>query len=232
VNPVSQIDVVLPVFNPDSHLVQDLLQRKQKLAMETGKQVQLIVVNDGSKDSNPFEEIQRLDPTVEVVHLSKNQGKGAALRSGIGRSTADFTLFTDADFPYTIESMASIIRRLEAGANIALGHREQDYYASVPWFRRGMSELFRFLLREVLRFPVTDTQCGLKGMDAKGREVFMSTRINEFMIDMDFIKRAVRRKDLNIQPVVVNLRPDVTFSKMGLKVILREFMNFLHVLFT
>ena len=49
--------------------------------------------------------------------------------------------------------------------------------------------------------------------------MFLSTRIDRFLVDMEFIKLAVRSEDLKIEPVVVKLRNDVTFSKMGVKVI-------------
>ena len=127
-----------------------------------------------------------------------------------------------------MKAVASAIRN---GSDIALGYREQDYYASVPWFRKGLSELLRFVLKTMLRFPITDTQCGLKGMNQKGKEIFLQTTINRFMVDMDFIKRAVRANDVKVETVVVKLRPDVVFSKMGPAVLIREGINFLKVLF-
>ena len=138
-------------------------------------------------------------------------------------------LFTDADFPYEIESMVSIARSLESGADVCLGYREEDYYASVPWFRKGLSESFRFVLKTILKFPITDTQCGLKGMGKKGKSIFMETRIDRFLVDMEFIKLAVNQ-NANIKPVVVSLRPNVQFSSMGASVLIREFINFLRIL--
>ncbi len=226
------IDLVLPVLNPSQTWVGDTLARKLELERQSGRSVRLIVVNDGTKDHGPFVRLEADDPSMAVIHFSQNKGKGAALRAGISSAASDLILFTDADFPYTIDSMVAVIKALEKGVDIALGYREQDYYASVPWFRKGMSESFRFLLKRVLRFPITDTQCGLKGMNKKGVEVFLSTRIDRFLVDMEFIKLAVRSEDLKIEPVVVKLRNDVTFSKMGVKVILREGLNFLRVFFS
>ncbi len=226
------IDLVLPVLNPSQTWVGDTLARKLELERQSGRSVRLIVVNDGAKDHGPFVRLEADDPSMAVIHFSQNKGKGAALRAGISSAASDLILFTDADFPYTIDSMVAVIKALEKGVDIALGYREQDYYASVPWFRKGMSESFRFLLKRVLRFPITDTQCGLKGMNKKGVEVFLSTRIDRFLVDMEFIKLAVRSEDLKIEPVVVKLRNDVTFSKMGVKVILREGLNFLRVFFS
>lgn len=201
-----------------------------KLEVALGRTVHLIVVDDGSQRRDELHELKRQMPRITLIHLPKNEGKGSALRKGFRHATTDVSLFTDADFPYEIGSMTAMVNVLESGADVALGHREHDYYASVPWFRKGLSEAFRFVLKSVLKFPVTDTQCGLKGMNAKGREVFLQTTVERFMVDMEFIKRAVRKGDLKIVPVVVKLRPKVTFSAMGAYVLLRELLNFVRVL--
>ncbi|MEQ9187762.1 MAG: glycosyltransferase family 2 protein [Cryomorphaceae bacterium] len=231
-NEEHSIDVVLPVLNPSEGWVEETLERKHQLATASGKNVRLIVVDDGSTSTAPFDALVGRDQNVRVIRIKDNSGKGAALRQGVLNASSDVILYTDADFPYTVESMTAITHAVENGVDIALGYREQDYYASVPWFRKGMSESFRFLLKRILHFPITDTQCGLKGMNRKGRDVFLATRINRFLVDMDFIKRAVRTEGLVIEPVVVKLRNDVTFSKMGLGVILREGVNFVRVLLT
>ena len=138
------IDLVLPVLNPSQTWVGDTLARKLELERQSGRSVRLIVVNDGTKDHGPFVRLEADDPSMAVIHFSQNKGKGAALRAGISSAASDLILFTDADFPYTIDSMVAVIKALEKGVDIALGYREQDYYASVPWFRKGMSESFRF----------------------------------------------------------------------------------------
>ena len=206
--------------------------KTRALATLFGSSLHVIVVNDGSRHRQVFTELEgELKDQVTVIHLDKNRGKGFALRQGIGASDASFTLFTDADFPYTLESMKAVYDALRMGSDVALGYREKDYYASVPWFRKGMSELFRFILKSILRSPITDTQCGLKGMGPKGREVFLQTRVDRFLVDLEFIKRAVRTKNVMVTPVVVKLRNDVVFSKMGIGVILREGWNFIRILF-
>lgn len=195
----------------------------------------LILVDDGSNlalgdvDLRQFFEQKKINASY-MCH-AENRGKGAALRSGIAASEAQFTIFTDIDFPYENESVLDILEALLGGSDIAIGHREQDYYASVPWFRKGMSEWFRFLLKKVLRFPISDTQCGLKGMNLSGRKVFLQTKINRFLVDMEFIKRALKSPQIKLSTVVVRLRSDVTFSKMGGSVILREGINLLRILF-
>lgn len=229
-NATDSIDLVIPVYNPPVGWAKQCAQHHQQLETILGKSVQLILVDDGSQHAEELSLVEAHIPGIRLIRNPHNAGKGAALRAGMETSTAASLLFTDADFPYTMDSMLAVANAVEGGADVALGHRKSEYYASVPWFRKGLSELFRFVLRSLLRFPITDTQCGLKGMNHKGRQVFLNTRIQRFLVDMEFIKLAVRA-NCNVQLVVVQLRPDVVFSKMGPTVLMRELINFIRVIF-
>jgi len=221
------ISIVLPVLNPPKGWAEQCLAHKSVLEEHLGEKIHLIVVDDGSKSSGEFRLIK---DHVELICLDKNRGKGAALRAGFAASNTEIALFTDADFPYSNDSVKAVVEAIKGGADVALGYRQQDYYASVPWFRKGLSEAFRWVLKDVLRFPITDTQCGLKGMSTKGREVFMNTRINRFLVDMEFIKLATRQEGLEVRPVVVQLRENIEFSFMGISVLLPELVNFFRIL--
>jgi glycosyltransferase involved in cell wall biosynthesis len=223
------ITLVLPVYKPSIDWVEYTLSKLRELEAASGSNVNLIVVNDGSEDRVPFDLLKEKHSNVIIHHLLRNAGKGAALRAGFSRCETDTMLFTDADFPYEVESMASLIHTLSNGADVVLGYREEDYYASVPWFRRILSEAFRFVLKSILRFPITDTQCGIKGMNQKGKEIFLRTKINRFLVDMEFIKMAVN-SNCQIDSCVVHLRNDVQFSKMGLGVLIPESLNFIRIL--
>ena len=224
------IDLVLPVYNPQKGWAQQCVAHYHAFREICGRPVQLIVVDDGSDESEELNQIITDIAGIKLVRNHTNKGKGHALRLGMKESSAPMVLFTDADFPYDMDSMLKVVKTLDEGAEVALGHRKSEYYASVPWFRKGMSELFRFVLKALLNFPITDTQCGLKGMNASGRAVFLNTRIDRFLVDMEFIKLAVRA-NCQIEAVVVQLRANVEFSKMGLGVILRELINFIRVVF-
>ena len=225
-----QIDLVLPVYNPQKGWLEYVQEKRKALSIACDNTVRLIIVDDGSSEMLEAQKIQT-SPDIELVRLPKNQGKGAALRRGFEKANAPIVLFTDIDFPYEISSMVQVARSIENGADVSLGYREDDYYDRVPWFRKLLSESFRFVLKTILRFPITDTQCGLKGMSQRGKSIFLQTKIKRFLVDMEFIKRAVKAKEVKIEPVIVQLRDDVVFSKMGIRVIAGELVNFIRVFF-
>ena len=76
----------MPVYNECQTVaaVVDTVLRQSTVA-------ELIIVNDASSDGTRevLERMKADDPRIRVFHHNLNQGKGAALRSGIGHATAD-----------------------------------------------------------------------------------------------------------------------------------------------
>lgn len=192
----------------------------------------LVVVNDGSPRNVTDEKLARLReliPGVHIVNYSENRGKGYALRQGVQASAGDFYLVTDFDFPYTLESMRRIVQTLMERGGVAAGNRDTAYYAHVPLFRRLLSRFLRWMLRNLLRQPIGDSQCGLKGFDQAGKAIFLTTTIDRFLFDLEFLMLANGR--VPVTPVPVELRPGVVFSKVGWKILATEGRNFLKLLF-
>jgi hypothetical protein len=139
---------------------------------------------------------------------------------------ADCFLFTDIDLPYTEASVLAVVSALTDGrADVAVGVRDAGYYAQIPWRRRVLSRVLRRTLAVLLRLPVDDTQCGLKGFNRAGWAVFQRTRINEFLFDVEFLRLAARERGLRVVAVPVELRPQIELSAIGAGVLLRELVN-------
>ncbi len=230
-----RLHVIVPCYNPppgwEQALVNHFVDLRQALDGVVGE-IKLIVVNDGASQNTMaqhFTHLKEILPGVSVVDYQQNRGKGFALRQGVAGSDADFYLVTDADFPYTIESMIRVVRVLLAQGGIAAGNRDTAYYERVPLFRKWLSQLLRWLLRHVLRQPIDDSQCGLKGFDNAGKALFLKTTIDRFLFDLEFLMLANGK--VRITPVQVELRESVVFSKVGWKILATEGRNFLWLLF-
>lgn len=226
-----RFQIVVPCYNPPEGWEQALADHFAAFAAaisDLSDATGLIVVNDGSVRGVTSAHVERLRafvPGVQVVSYEKNRGKGYALRQGVAASDADLVLVTDIDFPYTVASMRRVAETLQAHGGIAAGNRDTEYYAHVPAFRRHLSQGLRWLLRNVLRQPIDDSQCGLKGFDHAGKAVFLETTIDRFLFDLEFLMLANGR--VPVQAVPVELRPDVVFSSVGWKILLAEGGNFL-----
>lgn len=196
-------------------------------------QLSLILVNDGSRQGLQPEDLELLAaalPRFRYVGRAENRGKGYTLREGMALSEAPHCIFTDIDFPYTPESLAAIYRRLQAsGADLVAGIKDEAYYRQLPASRVLVSRLLRGMIRLLLRLPITDTQCGLKGFNARGRELFLRTRIDRYLADLECIYLGSRTPGFRMESLPVRLREHVVFTPVRLSILAAEGWNFLKV---
>ncbi len=225
------VQLVVPCFNPREGWGELLVERFGSLRDAIPKvNLGLILVNDGTSaglDQDQLDKVLALEDVVFVQH-AVNKGKGAAIRTGVKASTAPFILMTDIDLPYTEASMLSAWDTLSSNGGIVAGQRSSAYYVHVPLFRRMLSRAHRGLMKFVFRLPVSDSQAGLKGFDESGKEIFLRTKIDRFLVDLEFLARS--NKQVTVHPVPVNLRPGVIFTDFGMGILLSEIGNFWSVM--
>lgn len=115
-----QISIVVPAYNEGSTIA-EVVERLLALKGEIFD-LQIIVVDDGSRD-NTMKEVARF-PKVEYVRHPRNMGKGAAISSGIKRSTGEIIVIQDADLEYMPEDIPKLVQPIVAGkADVVFGSR-------------------------------------------------------------------------------------------------------------
>jgi glycosyltransferase involved in cell wall biosynthesis len=93
-----KLSVIIPVYNEEATL-EEIIGRVRA----TGLANEIIVVDDGSPDNSPaiLKRLQNSDqPTLRILWHERNQGKGAAIRTGLSAVTGDLVLVQDADLEY------------------------------------------------------------------------------------------------------------------------------------
>lgn len=229
----TRLDIILPCYNPHSGW-----QKEWLLFHEEAKEryeLNYLLVNDGSHNGElekVLPELRTKGLSVQYIDYTKNRGKGYALREGVKAAKAPYLLYTDVDFPFTNHSVFQVADQLIAGAcDVVAGTRQQAYYDNtMSTFRKTLSRCFRWMLRNLLRMQITDTQCGLKAFNAKGKEEFLKTRVNRYLFDFEFIYRSSHQKGMTICPINVELKANVQFRKMPLRILLQELLNLFRVL--
>lgn len=228
-------DLVLPCYNPAPRWAHNVLASVGRLVRLLGGTVpHVVVVNDGSATGIAPADLALLEAGLAeftYVHCPLNQGKGHALRQGVAHTHHALCVFTDIDFPYQETSLVRLVQALAQGqADIVAGVRDPHYYAQVPAARVVISKTLRFLTRQFLRLPISDTQTGLKGFNEAGRAVFLQTQTRRYLFDLEFLYLAARQPGLRTVALEVQLKPGVVFSRMNLKVLLTEGSNFVRLL--
>jgi len=229
---MAALNLVIPCYNPPENWAEDLVARSKAFHNYLQQDFSLILVNDASTEGVDEASIQLLIdniPDFQFITYDKNHGKRYALRKAISQIDQGNILYTDIDFPYEFESMKAVLESLSSGSDIAVGTRNDLYYENTPTKRTLISKILRWMLRRIFRLPITDTQCGLKAFNQKGREVFMQTRIERFLFDMEFIALSSRSEGIVMNPVAVSLRSNIQFSKMNTKILITESVNLFRI---
>lgn len=230
---MTSLDIILPAYNPLPGWEDIVIGRFQSLVKALPDvKIRLFIVNDGSQrldENHSAGVIQEVIPDLQWISYKENRGKGYALRQGVKNSTADFVVYTDIDWPYTEESMIGVIRTLMGSADAVIGKRDENYYTHLPPARRRISRLLRSFNAKLLRLKVDDTQAGLKGFRKNIKDIFLSTTIDRYLFDLEFIYLISAKKEIKVVGYPIALRPGITFSKMNRKILFQEARNFLKI---
>lgn len=224
--------VILPCYNPQPGWVAKVVSNYKDISNALDVPPQLILVNDGSSSGitdTDAEELRSAISNFRYVQYTTNKGKGYALRAGVKEADSDIIIYTDIDFPYNTDSLLKVYGQLEKGTDLAIGVKDDQYYAKVPAARRHISRALRSMIGLFFDLPVTDTQCGLKGFKKEVRPVFLNTEIDRYLFDLEFI-RAAHKKGFKLTPVPVKLNDNVVFRHMNYKILFPEIVNFMSII--
>jgi glycosyltransferase involved in cell wall biosynthesis len=115
------LSVVVPVYN-ERNTVVEILRRMRRVDLPV--ELEIIVVNDGSDDGTEKVLGALEDSTVRVVHHSHNQGKGAAVRTGLQHARGDLLLIQDADLEYDPDDWPALLAPVLKGkSKVVYGSR-------------------------------------------------------------------------------------------------------------
>lgn len=229
------VDIIIPCFNPRSGWELALAQSVERLrkGLPEGALNSVIVVNDGSKVGFDEAVVERLMTEVagaKLIEYPKNKGKGFAVRAGVQSSDAELQIYTDVDVPYEEDSLVRFYELLAAGeADVVVASRGESYYESLSGFRRILSKSLRWLNGLLFGLKIKDTQGGLKGFNATGREVFLKTRVDRYLFDLEFVQQA-SKQGLRMMAIEVELKPDIVLPSPSPMVLLKELHNFIRLL--
>lgn len=122
-----KLSILVPAYN-EKNTVTTVLEAVSKVNLINGMTREIIVVDDGSKD-NTVEIVKKFieeNPAynIKLVEHGVNQGKGAALHTGIQHATGDLIIVQDADLEYDPEEFNILLRPiLDGKADVVYGSR-------------------------------------------------------------------------------------------------------------
>lgn len=185
------ITIVIPAYNEENRIKNTLLSIQDYISSNKIN-AEIIVVNDGSKDSTVevVKSYQNKIPNLQIIDLGKNCGKGAAVKQGVIKSRGKLILFTDADNSTPIEELEKLQKSLMTNnAQIAIGSRYlQDSSVKIkqPKYRIFIGRAGNLLIRMFLIDGLRDTQCGFKLFTSEAaKNIFQFQKVSRFGFDME-----------------------------------------------
>ncbi|HEY1689797.1 MAG TPA: glycosyltransferase family 2 protein [Solirubrobacteraceae bacterium] len=165
------LSVVAPVYD-EEELVEAFVRRAT--ASVADYDFELLLVNDGSKDSTP-EILDRLadeDPRVRVIHLSRNFGHQAALTAGLEHAIGDVVAMIDADLQDPPELIPEMVRRWEQGSDVVYAVRREREGETA--FKLATASWFYKLFRQLAQVDLEPNSGDFRLLDRRALDALLS----------------------------------------------------------
>jgi len=202
------ISIIIPAKDEQKRLPH-FLKLVIDYCRETPHLYELIIVDDGSKDQTAIEALafQNDFPSLKVISLDRNYGKGQAVKAGFLEAKGDIVLFLDADGSTKPQEIGRHLHFFEEGYDIVVGSRVlRDGHAKVEAlaYRRWIGTIFNFLVSHLLLEGIKDTQCGFKMFRSKAaQDIFKNVHLKGFGFDLEVLYLAKKMR-FSIKEVAVN----------------------------
>lgn len=195
-----KLSVVIPVYN-EKDFLRDLVQRVEA----TDYDKEILLIDDCSTDGTQkiLEEYKGREG-FRVLYHSRNQGKGAALRTGFTHATGDIIIIQDADLEYDPKDYGTLLEPiLDGRADVVYGsrflggpHRVLFYWHSVGnKFLTTLSNMFTNL-------NLTDMETGYKVFSKKVIDS-ITLKCNRFGFEPE-ITNKIAKKNFRVYEVPIS----------------------------
>lgn len=165
-----RVSIVVPVYNAKATL-DPLVERIEAVLSERRVAFEILLVNDGSRDSS-WERIRQLAadrPHVRGIDLMRNYGQHNALLAGVRSARFEVVVTLDDDLQNPPEEIPKLLDRLDAGADVVYGTppiRKHGFWRNVA------SAILRLCLRTVTAPDVAKIVTGFRAFRTDLRRAF------------------------------------------------------------
>jgi len=215
--------ILIPLLNEQATIV-TLCDELARVAEDSGKKIQIILVDDGSTDGSweIIERLARKDSSVCGIRFRRNFGKAAALSAGLTACTAPIIITMDADLQDEPQEIPKLVAKLDEGFDCVSGWKKERHD---PWHKRWPSLGFNALVNWMTKLKLHDHNCGLK---AYRREVF--TEIQLYGEMHRFIPALVAARGFRVTELAVHHSPrQYGVSKYGWTRLPKGFLDLMTV---
>ncbi len=223
--------IIVPAYNEEAAIAQTI--RDYKTAFPDAI---VVVIDNNSSDATSAEARTVLDPERDFLLLESRQGKGAAVKTGLGRVSADVYVMTDGDNTYPAADAARLhAHLLEARCDMVVGDRMASGTYAAQNDRRGHSAGNRFLTRYISFLAGESYNDVLSGLRIMSRPFvdMLDIRSAGFQLETELnVSAAYAKARVHELPIAYLARPEGSHSKLstvrdGLRIGSFAFLNWI-----
>lgn len=205
------LSVIVPCYNEERALSETIISIRRSLGDTLTYEI--LMVNDGSTDRSGriMEELAEKDSRLRVVHHERNQGYGAALKTGIRRARSDLIAITDADGTYPNERLPELVE-LAREADMVVGARIGEN-VKYPLIRKIPKWFLKAYGSWIVGQDIPDLNSGLRVFHKPVVERFMSILPNTFSFTTT-ITLALMQRRYDVRFVPISYSPRIGKSKI------------------
>jgi glycosyltransferase involved in cell wall biosynthesis len=156
-----EISIVIPCFNEEGS-VSTLIQRLEHALTPSGKLFEVLLINDGSRDSTATilaTHSARL-PWLKVINLIRNYGQTAAMMAGFQHATGKVIVAMDGDLQNDPADITKVVAKLDEGYDLVSGWRRDRKDHAIK--RNLLSRFANLLISVTTGVRLNDYGCSLK----------------------------------------------------------------------
>jgi len=197
---IVDLSVIVPCFNEES-AIEESLNNLEKHLQDIDRW-EILAVNDGSTDGTAgiLEECAGKHPHLRVIHHEKNQGYGAALKTGIRRAAGELVAIIDADGTYPYDRIPDLFERAKS-ADMVVGSRTGEN-VTYSFIRRIPKLFLKSYMSWLAGQNIPDMNSGLRVFRRSTAERFLKILPDSFSFTTTITLAMLRnRYDVQFVPI-------------------------------
>jgi glycosyltransferase involved in cell wall biosynthesis len=211
VSKTAKVSIIMPAYNVENEILETVNMIKKAMNMIT-EDYEIIVVDDGSKDSTGQKLKALRDEHLKVISHPTNLGKGAAIKTGVKHATGEYTILLDADRDIDAKNIKQYIEALKEYDIVVASKRHPNSTYRAPTVRKMLSIAYNTLVKMLLGIKVGDTQTGFKAFKTKHLKTIMKVIVvKRYSWDAEALAVANMIK-LKIAEAPVHIRQEKLFK--------------------
>ncbi|HNI44008.1 MAG TPA: glycosyltransferase family 2 protein [Chitinophagales bacterium] len=147
------LSIIAPIYNEEKN-IPELIDRLQKAALQITEQYEIILVNDGSRDSSLYQlrAATQRHQNIKYLSFSRNFGHQIAVTAGLDHATGKAIVIIDGDLQDPPELIPELYQKYTEGYKVVYAQRSERQGES--WFKKITATLFYRILTKITNINI------------------------------------------------------------------------------